>query len=45
VADSKNSKLFCLKKKTDYYDRMIRMIDGIDLEFQGHMGKDRHVIA
>jgi hypothetical protein len=38
-----NSKLFCLKKKTDYYDRMIRMIDGIDLEFQGHMGKDRHV--
>jgi hypothetical protein len=38
-----NSKMFFLKKKTDYYDRMLRMIDGIDLEFQGHMGKDRHV--
>jgi hypothetical protein len=35
-------KMFFLRKKTDYYDRMLRMIDGNDLEFQGHT-QDRHV--
>lgn len=37
-----NSKLYSAAKKDAYLARMLNMIDGVDLEFQGHMGKDRH---